>query len=95
MSPHVTTNGNGANVNGDTTHHPHPQKELPRLPIPPLEDSLRRYLRALEGLQNAREHAATKRAVEDFLHGEGPLLHNKLVEYAKDKARCVMLKSDC
>ena len=65
------------------------QGELPLLPIPPLEDTLKRYLRALEGLQDRREHEATKRAVEEFLHGDGPRVQEKLREYAKDKARCV------
>ena len=66
------------------------QDELPLLPIPPLEDTLKRYLRALEGLQDRREHEATKRAVEEFLHGDGPRVQEKLREYAKDKARCVL-----
>ena len=65
------------------------QGELPSLPIPPLEETCRRYLRALEGLQEPREHAETKRAVEEFLHHDGPRVQEKLREYAKDKARCV------
>ncbi|KAH9859123.1 acyltransferase ChoActase/COT/CPT [Lenzites betulinus] len=62
------------------------QNELPNLPIPPLEDSLNRYLTALEGLQDPREHAETRRAVEEFLHNDGPRIQQKLREYAKDKA---------
>ncbi|KAH9912469.1 acyltransferase ChoActase/COT/CPT [Epithele typhae] len=60
--------------------------ELPKLPIPSLEETCRRYLRALEGLQDKREHEDTKRAVEEFLHNEGPRIQEKLKEYAKDKA---------
>lgn len=33
---------------GKTMAH---QDKLPHLPIPPLEDTMKRYLRALEGLQ--------------------------------------------
>ena len=66
------------------------QGELPSLPIPPLEETCRRYLRALEGLQEPREHAETKRSVEEFLHNDGPRIQEKLREYAKDKARCVL-----
>ncbi|QRW11972.1 carnitine O-acetyltransferase [Ceratobasidium sp. AG-Ba] len=61
------------------------QAGLPKLPIPPLKDTCARYLRALEGLQDAREHAATKAAVEDFLHHAGPKWDAKLREYAETK----------
>ncbi|OCH85553.1 acyltransferase ChoActase/COT/CPT [Obba rivulosa] len=62
------------------------QRELPKLPIPPLEETCRRYLTALEGLQDAVEHEATKRAVEDFLQNDGPRMQERLMEYATDKA---------
>ena len=65
------------------------QSQLPRLPIPPLEDTCRRYLTALKGLQDESEHEKTKRAVEDFLHGDGPRAQEMLIEYAKNKDRCV------
>ncbi|KAI0318910.1 Choline/Carnitine o-acyltransferase-domain-containing protein [Amylostereum chailletii] len=61
------------------------QSKLPRLPIPPLEDTCGRYLRALEGLQDPKEHAKTKKAVDDFLNGEGPVIQAKLVEWAKKR----------
>lgn len=63
------------------------QDQLPKLPIPPLEDTCRRYLKALEALQDKHEHEATKAAVEEFLDGDGPRIHQKLIEWAKDKAR--------
>jgi len=78
---------------GEGHRHPYKQPGLPRLPIPPLEDTLQRYVRALEGLQDAREHEATKRAVDDFLKGEGPRIQEKLIAYASDKARYVLLHS--
>ncbi|KAM5531138.1 hypothetical protein V8D89_015205 [Ganoderma adspersum] len=62
------------------------QGELPKLPIPPLEETCRRYLRALEGLQDPKEHEETKRAVDDFLQHDGPRVQERLKEYAKDKA---------
>lgn len=65
------------------------QHELPKLPIPSLEETCRRYLRSLEGLQDPRDHEETKRAVEEFLHGEGPHIQERLLEWAKDKARYV------
>jgi len=66
------------------------QSQLPKLPIPPLEDTCRRYLTALKGLQDEQEHEKTKRAVEAFLHGDGPRAQEMLNEYAKNKDRCVV-----
>ena len=67
------------------------QDKLPKLPIPSLEDTCNRYLRALEALQDEKEHANTKAAVKQFLETDGPVLHGILEEYAKDKARFVFL----
>lgn len=63
------------------------QSRLPKLPIPPLEDTCKRYLRALEALQDKHEHEATTAAVQEFLLGEGPRIQQELIEWAKDKAR--------
>lgn len=63
------------------------QHELPRLPIPSLEETCRRYLNALEGLQDSKEHARTKVSVEDFLRNDGPKWQERLLKYAEDKAR--------
>ncbi|KAF9446565.1 acyltransferase ChoActase/COT/CPT [Macrolepiota fuliginosa MF-IS2] len=62
------------------------QDQLPKLPIPPLEDTCKRYLKALEALQDKREHETTKAAVQEFLETDGPRIHQKLIEWAKDKA---------
>lgn len=72
------------------------QEKLPKLPIPPIRDTCERYLRALAPLQDEKEHAATKKAVQEFLNGEengngfigegeGIKLDRMLREYAKDK----------
>jgi carnitine O-acetyltransferase len=63
------------------------QKKLPKLPIPPLEDTCRRYLRALEALQDRTEHETTKKAVQAFLENDGPVIHEKLKTWAEDKDR--------
>ena len=56
--------------------------QLPKLPIPKLEDTCKRYLRALEGLQDEEEHAKTESVVKEFLsNGEGEYWQKKLVEY--------------
>ena len=66
------------------------QSQLPKLPIPPIEDTCRRYLTALRALQDEREHEKTKRAVEAFLRREGPHAQEMLIVYAKNKDRCVI-----
>ena len=65
------------------------QHELPKLPIPPLEETCARYLRALEGLQDPRDHEETKRAVELFLRGDGPRIQERLQAWAENKDRQV------
>ncbi|KAJ3734874.1 carnitine acetyl transferase [Lentinula guzmanii] len=59
------------------------QDKLPKLPVPPLEDTCRRYLGALEGLQDPEEHARTKEVVKEFLEKEGPGIQQKLIDWAK------------
>ncbi|KAJ8519229.1 hypothetical protein ONZ45_g3779 [Pleurotus djamor] len=61
------------------------QSKLAKLPIPPLEETCNRYLRALSALQDPHEHAQTAAAVEDFLKGDGPKIQAKLLSWAKDK----------
>lgn len=81
-----------------TKFHPHTptpgstfanQDALPKLPIPPLQDTCKRYLTALRGLQDDEEHAATTRAVQSFLQGDGPALQERLERWAAGRARCV------
>ena len=51
------------------------QLSVPRLPIPTLEESCTRYLRAAQLLQSSADHAKTKQVVADFCKpgGEGEL----------------------
>ncbi|KIJ59628.1 hypothetical protein HYDPIDRAFT_140391 [Hydnomerulius pinastri MD-312] len=82
-------------ANPTTTFHPKTpspdrtltsQATLPKLPIPPLEDTCKRYLTALRGLQDDQEHVATTRAVQSFLEGEGPALQERLKGWAAERA---------
>lgn len=67
------------------------QDKLPKLPIPPLEDTLKRYLKALEGLQDPKDHASTKKVVDEFLNGDGPRIQARLNTWAQNKPRYVEL----
>jgi carnitine O-acetyltransferase len=61
------------------------QDDLPKLPIPDLDHTCRKYLAALKPLQGQREHAETKLAVHDFLKHDGQELQDKLKSYAQGK----------
>ncbi|KAL9940854.1 hypothetical protein V8E36_000342 [Tilletia maclaganii] len=60
--------------------------KLPKLPIPSLEDSCRRYLASLEHLQSPEEHAQTKNIVASFLKQEGPQMQKSLEDYASTRS---------
>ncbi|KAG9257412.1 Choline/Carnitine o-acyltransferase-domain-containing protein [Emericellopsis atlantica] len=61
------------------------QDKLPKLPIPDLEQTVKRYLDALRPLQSSREHGDTEQAVDEFLRNDGPELQEKLKNYAQSK----------
>lgn len=61
------------------------QDKLPKLPIPELDQSLKKYLEVLKPLQTRREHAETQQAAKEFLSHEGPELQEKLKKYAQGK----------
>ncbi|AWP11502.1 putative carnitine O-palmitoyltransferase 2 mitochondrial [Scophthalmus maximus] len=61
----------------------HYQKSLPRLPIPKLEDTIRRYLAAQRPLLDDDQFRTTERLAQDFQSGVGKRLHEELV--AQDK----------
>lgn len=59
----------------------HFQASLPRLPIPKLEDSCRRYLNAQKPLLNQKEFQNTSSCVSKFLTSEGQSLQKLLLQY--------------
>ncbi|KAL9059116.1 MAG: hypothetical protein Q9162_001334 [Coniocarpon cinnabarinum] len=62
------------------------QDQLPKLPIPDLDATCKRYLEALEPLQSYREHQDTERAVREFQKHEGSELQQKLHEYSAGRS---------
>ncbi|TMW62458.1 hypothetical protein Poli38472_005076 [Pythium oligandrum] len=58
------------------------QDELPPLPLPPLEQTLERYIKSCEPLLSEQELEHTKAVCHDFLHGVGPQLQAILQERA-------------
>lgn len=61
------------------------QDSLPKLPIPDLEGTCKKYLEALSALQTPREQEESKAAVRDFLKCDGPILQERLKNYASSK----------
>ncbi|KAM4549279.1 carnitine O-palmitoyltransferase 2, mitochondrial [Odontesthes bonariensis] len=61
----------------------HYQKSLPRLPVPKLEDTVRRYLAAQRPLLDNDQFSATQKIALDFQKSVGKQLHEELV--AQDK----------
>ncbi|CAJ1059704.1 carnitine O-palmitoyltransferase 2%2C mitochondrial isoform X1 [Xyrichtys novacula] len=61
----------------------HYQKSLPRLPIPKLEDTIRRYLAAQRPVLDDEQFKTTEKHAHDFQNGMGKQLHEELV--AQDK----------
>ncbi|KAL9628426.1 MAG: hypothetical protein Q9204_005893 [Flavoplaca sp. TL-2023a] len=61
------------------------QDQLPKLPIPELEDTCRKFQAVLAPLQNQREQDDTAAAVRDFLKTDGPELQARLKRYATGK----------
>jgi carnitine O-acetyltransferase len=57
------------------------QDKLPRLPIPDLTITLERFKDRLEALQTEEQRIDTAKVVDEFLKGDGPILHQALCEY--------------
>lgn len=58
----------------------HFQKSLPRLPIPKLEDTCKRYLRAQRPILEDNSYSKTEKYVNSFENGPGVSLQKELVE---------------
>uniref|UniRef100_A0A0N5C0Z0 Carn_acyltransf domain-containing protein n=1 Tax=Strongyloides papillosus TaxID=174720 RepID=A0A0N5C0Z0_STREA len=59
------------------------QKSLPRLPIPKLEDTIRRYLCAAEAVLPELEYKDLYQLTKEFEHSEAQELHKLLIEHDK------------
>ncbi|KAK9237493.1 hypothetical protein V1525DRAFT_403759 [Lipomyces kononenkoae] len=62
------------------------QDKLQKLPLPPLEDTIQRYLSVVKSLQTPREFEQTRSAALEFLINQGPNLQAKLQAYASTRS---------
>ncbi|XP_064457418.1 carnitine O-acetyltransferase-like [Ornithodoros turicata] len=67
------------------------QKDLPRLPVPPLQETLDRYLKSVKPLVSAEEYEHTVSEVEQFIKpgGTGEELYTLLQQRAQTKENWV------
>lgn len=56
---------------------------MQHLPVPPLSDTMQRYLAVVRPLLDAEAYAETERVVAEFAQGEGPRLQQMLEEFAQ------------
>lgn len=61
------------------------QDFLPSLPVPPLDESLSKYLDSVKPFLNQEEYQRTEDIVKKFENGIGKELHQKLLERAKTR----------
>ncbi|KAK2488635.1 hypothetical protein MC885_008000 [Smutsia gigantea] len=61
------------------------QDSLPSLPVPSLEESLKKYLESVKPFANEEEYKKTEEIVQKFQSGIGKTLHQKLLERAKGR----------
>ena len=67
------------------------QDSLPPLPVPPLQQTMDKYLLAIKPLVDEEDFEYTQDLVKDFLkpQGDGEMLHNKLLQKAKEEKNWV------
>ena len=67
------------------------QDSLPPLPVPPLQQTMDKYLLAIKPLVDQEDFEYTEDLVKDFLKpkGDGEVLHDKLLQKAKTEKNWV------
>lgn len=60
------------------------QPNLPRLPIPSLEETITKFPSYVAALQTPEQQTETRRLCDDFLQGVGPKLQQALLEYEQE-----------
>ena len=58
--------------------------KLPRLPVPPLQETAKKYLNYLQPLLTPEELRHTAGLVEEFVQGDGPNLQEELIRLDKE-----------
>jgi len=80
---HRNANGDRDFLHKSVVPTDHFQKSLPRLPVPKLEDTCRRYLAAQRPILTDEEYTKTEAIVNHFREKDGLALHDQLVAQNK------------
>ena len=84
-SPYTSPNVSRSNSPAATNMYKN-QADLPRLPLPSLEDTCELFLEVTQTVVNQEEYEETKSAVASFLKTAGPKLHAQLEKIDNDPA---------
>ncbi|RMZ85242.1 hypothetical protein DV738_g338, partial [Chaetothyriales sp. CBS 135597] len=94
MAPSIRSNATAAEFRDKEEYHEDKSKgamlrfedSLPRLPVPSLEETSRKYLKSLHPLLSKEEYAASEKAVAEFTKegGIGQKLQERLIARAQD-----------
>ena len=72
------------------------QSQLPKLPVPALQDTASKYLRSVEPFLSKSQLSETTQKVQNFLKsGEGEKLQDRLVKFAEGKDNWLAEYWDC
>lgn len=82
MTKQVVRQFTSSSIKGDLYKY---QLELPKLPVPTLQDTTDKYLKSVEPYLSPIQLQSTKKKIESFLSNQGPKLQQKLVEFASTK----------
>lgn len=55
-------------------------QDLPKVPVPPLEQTMTEYLRALQPIVTSQQYEKTEKIVKQFMIAPGPRLNQYLLE---------------
>ena len=64
---------------------------LPKVPVPPLEQTMAEYLRVLKPITTPQQYEKTKSIIKQFSISPGPTLHQYLVDRSEVEENWVSL----
>ncbi|KAK6203534.1 carnitine O-acetyltransferase mitochondrial precursor [Scheffersomyces amazonensis] len=82
IMPILKKNLTSSAIKGDLFKY---QSQLPKLPVPSLQETGAKYLRSIEPYLTPEQLKSTSSKVNNFINGEGQVLQSRLVDFAQSK----------
>ncbi|KAK6463390.1 carnitine O-acetyltransferase mitochondrial precursor [Scheffersomyces coipomensis] len=82
IMPILKKNLTSSTIKGDLFKY---QSQLPKLPVPTLQETGSKYLRSIEPYLSPEQLKSTTSKVENFINNEGQVLQSRLVDFAQSK----------